>query len=111
LPAMDIFVLASDGSESFGNSLVEAMDLGIPSVVFSDSPGICEHIQHEVTGFIVEDQGGLVSVIERLGADPGLRSRVGQAGAEFVRSRYTLEHMHEAYRALYEAALSQNGGI
>jgi glycosyltransferase involved in cell wall biosynthesis len=110
LLAMDVFVLASDGSESFGNSVVEAMALGIPSVVFSDSPGICEHIQNDMTGFIVKDQRELVSVIERLGADPGLRSRVGQAGAEFVRSKYTLEHMHEAYRAFYEAALMRHRG-
>jgi glycosyltransferase involved in cell wall biosynthesis len=104
--AMDVFVLASAATESFGNSVVEAMALGVPSIVFSDSPGVCEHIQDSVTGFIVENQEALVSVVERIAADSALRSRVGLAGARHVRSAYTFDRMHDAYQALYEAALN-----
>jgi glycosyltransferase involved in cell wall biosynthesis len=107
LRAMDIFVLPSTADESFGNSVVEAMALGIPSIVFSDSPGICEHIEDGVTGFIVKDQGALTSVVERLAADAGLRTRVGSAGARYVRSAYTLANMQKTYLQLYEAALAR----
>ncbi|OFW57008.1 MAG: hypothetical protein A2133_08455 [Actinobacteria bacterium RBG_16_64_13] len=107
LQAMDIFVLPSSADESFGNSVVEAMGMGIPSIVFSDSPGLCEHIEHGETGFIAQDQEELASLVAELAADPGLRSRLGLAGAKHVRSKYSLEHMHESYRKLYETALAR----
>lgn len=103
--AMDAFVLPSSAEESFGNSVVEAMALGVPSIVFSDSPGLCEHIENGVTGFIVEDQEELVSTLERLCAEPDLRLRIGHAGSEHVRSKYSLANMHESYRRLYQMAL------
>ena len=106
LQAMDVFVLPSTADESFGNSVVEAMSLGIPSVVFSDSPGICEHIDHGLTGFVVDNQIDLLSVVEALAADAGLRSRVGLAGARHVRSAYTLENMRRTYRTLYDLAVA-----
>ena len=105
LAAMDVFVLASSTAESFGNSVVESMALGIPSIVFSDSPGICEHIDDGVTGLIVDDQRGLAEAVQRLADDPDLRSRLGEAGSAHVRSAYTLERMHDSYRRLYASAL------
>ena len=109
LQAMDIFVLPSTADESFGNAAVEAMAAGIPSAVFSDSPGLCEHIENGVTGFVVKDQDELAAVVDRLGGDPDLRSLIGLAGATHVRSKYTLENMRDAYRRLYETALSRRG--
>jgi glycosyltransferase involved in cell wall biosynthesis len=109
LQAMDVFILPSSAEESFGNSVVEAMALGIPSVVFSDSPGICEHVEDEVTGFIVDDPAELAPLVARLAGDPDLRGRVGQEGAGHVRARYTLDNMHESYRRLYAAAVSRVG--
>src|SRR5262249_23759449 len=46
LQLMDIFVLPSSSAESFGNSAVEAMSQGLPTVVFSDGGGLTEHVQH-----------------------------------------------------------------
>jgi glycosyltransferase involved in cell wall biosynthesis len=106
LQIMDVFVLPSSAEESFGNAVVEAMALGIPSVVFSDSPGICEHIENGVTGFVVENQDDLVSVTRQLAANPALRRQVGEAAAIHVRSKYTLDKMHESYARLYEAAMT-----
>ena len=108
LQAFDVFVLPSTADESFGNAVVEAMALGIPSIVFSDSPGLCEHIEDGVTGFVAKDQAELVSTVERLRADPELRARVGTAGARHVRTKYTLENMYRAYEELYEVARAGN---
>jgi glycosyltransferase involved in cell wall biosynthesis len=107
LQAMDVFVLPSTADESFGNSVVEAMALGLPSIVFADSPGICEHIENDVTGFIVDDPGELADTVGHLRDDPVTRIRVGHAGERYVRSKYTLERMHDSYRRLYEAALAE----
>ena len=40
---MDAFCLPSTGLESFGNAAVEAMALGVPTVVFADGGGLVEH--------------------------------------------------------------------
>jgi glycosyltransferase involved in cell wall biosynthesis len=108
IQAMDVFVLPSSGEESFGNSVVEAMAMRIPSIVFSDSPGICEHVEEGVTGYIVSDQQGLSSVVERLATDPDLRTRIGSAGSNHVRSKYSLDNMYDSYRHLYDAALEHH---
>jgi glycosyltransferase involved in cell wall biosynthesis len=105
LLAMDVFVLPSSADESFGNSVVEAMALGVPSIVFADSPGVCEHMESGVTGYIVKDQKDLDATVGLLGRDSEMRTRIGRQGAQHVRSKYTLENMHQSYGRLYEAAL------
>ena len=87
---MDAFCLPSMSLKYFGNSLVEAMAMSLPSIVFSDGGGMLEHIQPDVTGFTVADVPELVTVIKRLLADSDLGRRVGKQASEFVRARYTL---------------------
>ena len=111
LAAMDIFVLPSTELESFGNAVIEAMALGIPSVVFRDSPGLCEHIDHGTTGFVVDDVEGLADTIRNLSQNSNLAHKVGTQGASHVRSKYTLARMADAYRQVYEqAAWKLNSG-
>ena len=107
--AMDAFVLPSNDRESFGNAVVEAMALGVPSAVFADSPGIVEHVDDGRTGFVVRDVPELTAVLERLAAHPGLRARIGAAGSDAVRSKYTLEAMSQAYAELYARASAHAG--
>jgi glycosyltransferase involved in cell wall biosynthesis len=110
LQAIDVFVLPSTAEESFGNSVVEAMALGVPSVVFADSPGICEHVESETTGFILDNPAALAPLVARLALNPDLRRRVGEAGAQRVRSKYTLDNMSASYRNLYNAAIAHRIG-
>ena len=56
---MDAFCLPSNGRESFGNAAVEAMALGVPTIVFADGGGTTEHIDDGTTGFIVADDAEL----------------------------------------------------
>ncbi len=109
LGAMDLFSLPSTADESFGNSVVEAMASGLPSIVFADSPALGEHIRDGVTGFVVEDQAALAQIVGELARDTGRRTEIGAAGADYVRSTYTLENMHASYRRLYEAATAHHG--
>jgi glycosyltransferase involved in cell wall biosynthesis len=102
--AMDVFVLPSNAVESFGNAVVEAMALGVPSVVFADSPGICEHIEPGRTGFIASDTDALTRILRELAEAPELRREIGARAAEFVRTTYTPARMADAYRRLYEEA-------
>jgi glycosyltransferase involved in cell wall biosynthesis len=110
LQAMDAFVLPSNAVESFGNSVIEAMALGIPSAVFADSPGVCEHIVSGETGFIASDTEALTRILRELAAAPELRREVGERGAAFVHSTYTPGRMAAAYSRLYERAAARADG-
>jgi glycosyltransferase involved in cell wall biosynthesis len=109
LQAMDAFCLPSMGLESFGNSAVEAMALGLPTIIFADGGGMVEHIEEGDTGFIVQDDNELTSRITTLMEDPGLRAGMGARASAAVRERYTPARAATAYRALYEAALQSRG--
>lgn len=102
LQTMDAFCLPS--TESFGNAAVEAMAMGVPTTVFADGGGLLEHIEPEVTGFVVTVPGQLASVLRRLADDPSFARQVGDRGRAAVRQRYALDQAAEAYRRLYGPA-------
>jgi glycosyltransferase involved in cell wall biosynthesis len=98
---MDVFSLPSTQLESFGNAAVEAMAVGLPTVVFSDGGGLVEHIDTGETGFIVRNQRELEATLTRLVSDADLRHRIGGRGRDVVKQRYGQEHATREYRALY----------
>lgn len=105
LQALNIFVLPSGPDEGFGNALVEAMALGIPSVVFADGGGLVEHIADQETGIIAADEADLEMRLAQLLADAELRARLGAAARDVVRSKYALGDSIARYADLYAGAL------
>lgn len=103
--AMDAFVLTSGRQESFGNAVIEAMALAVPSVVFGDSPGAKEHVGDGITGLVVEDVPGLASALRHLASDPARARDVGGRGRSHVRSHYSLDAMVRSYREVYRGAI------
>ena len=101
LQVLDIFVLPSGPEESFGNSAVEAMGVGLPTIVFRDGGGLPEHIEHGTTGFIVNDVDDLATTLQRLIEDPEERRRIGASAHSGIRARYSLDAMVAGYRKLY----------
>jgi colanic acid/amylovoran biosynthesis glycosyltransferase len=87
----DAFVLASF-AEGVPIVLMEAMAMEIPCVA-TYVGGVPQLIRDDVDGLLVPpaDVRALVSAIERLIADPGLRLRLGAAGRARVLERYNLE--------------------
>jgi glycosyltransferase involved in cell wall biosynthesis len=99
----DVFSLPSGPEESFGNSAVEAMGLGLPTIVLSDGGGLVEHVVHGETGVIADDPRDLGEWLTRL-HDPALRARLGAEGKVAVRRKYTIERMVAGYAQVYAEA-------
>ncbi len=102
LQAMDAFVLASGPEEAFGNSAIEAMAVGLPTIIFADGGGLLEHVEDGVTGFVVNDASQLADTLGRLKDDRPLARTIGKAGAGWVRQAYSLERMLATYARLYQ---------
>jgi len=105
LQIMDAFCLPSMGLESFGNAAVEAMGLGVPTIVFADGGGTTEHIEDGHTGFVVADEQELHAVLTRLlDGRMHLGRQIGERGREAVRSKYTPAEAAQRYERLYISA-------
>ena len=104
---MDVFSLPSMELESFGNAAVEAMALGLPTIVFADGGGLLEHVEHGRTGIVVETQSELEQVIGRLMSDDALRAELGAQARLTVRARYSLRRAADAYDAVYAEAIAE----
>jgi glycosyltransferase involved in cell wall biosynthesis len=94
-------------AETFGNVLVEAMMFRLP-VVATRWRGIPDVVVDGVTGLLVpvRDVDALAAALNRLLDDPGLRSRMGEAGRQRYLSRFTIdEHLArlEAFLAVVAA--------
>ncbi|MFQ1001291.1 glycosyltransferase family 4 protein [Modestobacter sp. SSW1-42] len=105
LASLDLLVLPS-AYEEMGSVLVEAMVAGLP-VVASDVGGIPEVVVHGETGLLVPpgDVPALTAALDRLVADPALRSRLAEGARE--RSRhYSWPHLATRVADVYRRVRS-----
>jgi glycosyltransferase involved in cell wall biosynthesis len=102
LHAIDIFVLPSL-SEALSNALMEAMACGCP-VVASNVGGNPELVQNGETGLLFEprDVAGLSAALQVLIEDKALRGRLAEAGASFVRKRFSIQASAQRMGEIYE---------
>lgn len=109
--AAGIFVIPSL-YEAFGLVTVEAMSHGLPVVGFADCPGTNELIEAGNTGLLVEPfsdrVASLASALSRLMADPSLRQRLGEAGRDAIRSRFSPEHACDLWEDLLNSISTTN---
>lgn len=64
--------------EGWGLSIVEAAQVGVPSVAYADAGGVRESILDGVTGLLALDLPDLVAQVDRLLTDHGLRHELGE---------------------------------
>jgi len=98
---------SSTPTEAFGLAMVEYMAAGLPVICTELGTGTSIVNQHGETGLVVHanDPDALAEAANRLLADRRLRERMGRAGRERVRERYTTEAMMRGMDLLYEEAL------
>jgi L-malate glycosyltransferase len=107
LQEMDIFVLPSL-SESFSNSLMEAMASGC-AVVASRVGGNSELVIPDQTGLLFEagQSEELAGALRRLGESAPLRKQLAARASEFIRGRFPVaaaaRRLEEIYGALLQA--------
>jgi len=105
LPAFDLFMMTSD-TEGLPNAVMEAMAAGLP-VVATRVGGTGELVDDGATGYLVErgDAAGLRDRLDRLAADPALRSTMGARGRARIESEFSAGRMVERTMALYDEVL------
>ncbi|MGD9824118.1 glycosyltransferase [Desulfobacter sp.] len=83
----DLFVFPST-TDTFGNVVLEAQASGLP-VIVSDLGGPCENILDRETGIIVKSDDGaaLLSAMQELVINPGLRSQMSRRAREYMEDR------------------------
>jgi len=100
LRAATVFCHAS-AWEGMSNAVMEAMALGVPSVV-CDAPGVSECHVVEETGLVVAgDAGAIAAAIETLLGDPDRRTGMAEAAAKRIREHYSMEANRRRFLALY----------
>jgi glycosyltransferase involved in cell wall biosynthesis len=99
-------VVCPSRREGFGVVCAEAMAHGRP-VVATAVGGLLDLVVDGETGLLVppRDPPALRAAIDRLLADPGLRRRLGEAGRERIRERFSWQASTDATLAAYGDAL------
>jgi glycosyltransferase involved in cell wall biosynthesis len=94
--------------EPFGIVPVEAMACG-KAVVVSAVGGHLDTVEDGVTGRLVppRDHAALTAALTQLLADPGLRRKLGTAGAARAASRYSWDTIAAETEAVYYACVRQ----
>ncbi len=96
-------VVYSTHREGLGVAALEAQAMGLP-VIGTRVVGLTEAIDEGRTGLLVEheDVEGLAVAMDRLYADRALMERLGRAGPDWVRSRFSEDAMVEGVIRAYQ---------
>lgn len=101
-PAIDacsVYVLPSY-REGTPRSVLEAMAFGRP-IITTDAPGCRETTRDGINGFLIppRDVGALVTAMQRLASDAGLRAAFGQASFERCADLFDVEKVNRTMLA------------
>jgi glycosyltransferase involved in cell wall biosynthesis len=107
-PDLDALVLTSK-NEGTPVVLIEAMACGVP-VVATRVGGVPDVVEHGRTGLLVpaNDVEGVASAVLDLLEDRRQAQRLGRAGRESVRERFSVQRLLRDTEALYERLLMQS---
>jgi glycosyltransferase involved in cell wall biosynthesis len=106
--AADLLVLPSDGRETWGLVVNEAMACGVPAVVSRAVGCYPDMIVEGETGhgFALDDVAGLTAAIDRVLSDPATARRMGSAAARRV-ARFTVDAAVEGIATAAELAVRE----
>ena len=96
LKDFDIFVIPSNYPDPFPRSVIEAMSFALPVIGFRVG-GIVESVEDGVTGILNEpgDAEGMGEAILKLASDKKLIKKMGKAGRERVKTKFSARRITE----------------
>jgi L-malate glycosyltransferase len=108
LASLDVSVVPS-ASESLSNVMLESMAAGVP-VVATDVGGNSE-LASDGRGVLVtpDDEEAFAAGLERILADPELRSSISRRAREFAKANFNGERIRGQYCELYAEVLASRG--
>jgi glycosyltransferase involved in cell wall biosynthesis len=107
LAAADVVLFTSRG-EGMPMALLEAQGLGIP-VVASRVTGVCDVVDHGITGFLGTSADELVGYVCRLLTDDGLRARMRHASQLRSAGLFDVGALAERSMAVYNSLKLSSG--
>ena len=99
------FYISTSLEEGLPNVFIEAMHYGLP-IVTSDAGGSREMVIDNETGFVVgvDDKQGFIEKIQKLGADPALRTKMSKNA--YKRSKlFNLDDKIDEFISMYRGLL------
>jgi len=108
LRSSDVFALTSP-SEGFSCALLEAMAVGLASVV-SDIPANRQLVDPGIHGLTVpfDDESSIGEALLQLSRDPETRKRMGQVARQRVVENYSTVRVVERYETLFSEVLNRS---
>ena len=104
-----VFALPSH-SENFGNTVLEAMDAGLP-VVLTPEVGAADVVKEARAGIVAAGEpGAFAAALDRFLADETFARNAGDAGQDYVRRNCSWGATAAAMEALYKNVLANAGG-
>jgi glycosyltransferase involved in cell wall biosynthesis len=94
----DVFIFPSK-YEGFPLALTEAMAAGLPSLGFKNCSGVNELIQHDINGFLANDEADMADCLEILIQDKQMRQRFGE-NAHLAMKKYAPENVFQEWEKL-----------
>lgn len=100
----DLFVLAAEKNETFGQVFIESMACGLP-VIGAKSGGIPEIISDSYNGYLIppDDSSILAQRIESILNDDGIKEKFIKAGTKTVKENFTSDNQFLNFKKMLEA--------
>jgi glycosyltransferase involved in cell wall biosynthesis len=106
ISALDVVVHASSTPEPFGIVIIEGMAAGKP-VIATASGGVLDIIEDGVNGILVpcQDSDAMAKAIVQIISNPDQANKIGMAGYQCVKNKFTIENQIRALEELYDSIL------